>query len=112
MRHHAAMLEAAEYVAPIYAPPARALPSDAYSTASTATAAWACIRLHEDGGTYHTFQSGAYGFEPATSLYYFGTTDAASVSNARQDAAALAIFHANGDRWSGAWSTAAACGLP
>jgi hypothetical protein len=65
---------------------------------------WACIRQQEDGGTYNQYASGAYGFEPATALALFGTSDAAGVPPSVQDAAALKLFAENGDRFAGTWN--------
>lgn len=102
-RHHVARvrLERGEYLAAI-----RAAQASAHLGGP-----WNCIGLYESGNSY-TVYSGRFGFISSTAMYYFGTPDAGSVSPARQDAAALAIWHANGDRWSGAWSTASVCGLP
>jgi hypothetical protein len=48
----------------------------------------------------------------STALQYFGTADAASVAPATQDAAALTLFHLNGDHFLGTWNgSPEACGL-
>lgn len=71
---------------------------------SVNTVDWACIRQHEDSGTYSTYASGAYGFEPATALALFGTSDARGVPPSVQDAAALKLFAENGDHFRGTWN--------
>jgi len=72
---------------------------------SVHTADWACIRRYESGDRYH-IHSGAYGFlGPAWRLY--GNADYAypgAAPRAAQDAAALRLYHANGEKFSGSWN--------
>jgi hypothetical protein len=78
---------------------------------TTDTPDWACIRQWESGDNY-SIESGAYGFEPSTGDQYFGIYPVGGVPPAEQDAAALAIFAANGDHFRGAWKgSPEKCGL-
>lgn len=78
---------------------------------TTDTSDWECIRIHEGGGTYNEFWSGAYGFLQSTAEAY-GLGYPVSAGPAAQDAAALDIFHRNGNHFRGAWNgSPEACGL-
>jgi hypothetical protein len=91
------------------ATPAPAPAANASDAASTSTADWACIRVHESGGNYSEGGGGAYQFELGTWEGLTGlNTPAQDSPPAVQDSAALRLYSERG--WE-PWSTRSVCGL-
>lgn len=72
---------------------------------SVNTADWACIRKYESGNRYH-IHSGAYGFLDGAWRQYGDPRYpyAGAAPKAVQDAAALRLRRANGNKFSGSWN--------